>query len=144
MATATECGPDFGPVFWPRKWVQKFECRLSRFTLLEAVLCPDSGRKNGTTSVVPAARCGRAIVQFVSIHVDDRPVFEHCTLCHAFVCPSGNLLRLACHFVSCACQWSGGARGDFVFSCHDVVGVVPRTAVLWSMVFFGGRWEPRP
>ena len=41
------------PFFWPEKWLQKFEARLFGFTFLDADLCPDSGRKNGTTAVGP-------------------------------------------------------------------------------------------
>ena len=129
---ALKNGPNFGPIFWPQKWPQKFEARLSGFTLLGADLWPYFGPKNETTTVVPGALCGSAIVKFVSIHVDAQPVSVHCTIFNVFVHLYGNLLRLAPNFAFCVCEWSGGIRGDFLFE------VVPGAAVLVKYGAFGG------
>lgn len=52
-AMAFKSGPDFVPFFGPRSGSKSLKPDCFGFTFLDAYLCPDSGRKNGTTAVGP-------------------------------------------------------------------------------------------
>ena len=138
VAMAFKSGPVFGPVFWPQICAQKSEARLSGFIFLEPHRRPYFGPKNETTTVVPGALCGSAIVKFVSIHVDAQPVSVHCTIFNVFVHLYGNLMRLARNLAFCVCEWSGGTRGYFLFWGQAAAEVVPGAAVLVKYGAFGG------
>ena len=114
------------------------KARLSGFTFLGADLCPGSGRKNGTTIVVPGARWGSATVGFVSIHLDAHPLSVHCTICDACVHLYENMLRLARNLTFCVCEWFRGMCGYFSFWWQTVVEVVPGAAILEKYSAFSG------
>ena len=52
-ATASKSGPVFVPVFGPGSGSKSLKHDCLALLLLGAVLCPDSGRKNGTAAVGP-------------------------------------------------------------------------------------------
>ena len=130
---AFKSGPDFVPVFWPEKWLQKFEARLFGFTFLDADLCPDSGRKNGTTAVGP-----RVVPFAYSCPASLKPAGSQVSGLRVLFWP-GIILCSLIHWSDLCFEASRGRTGI----CHSIFGFRSFVALLifWFAAMAGDAYQ---